>query len=92
MDWSDIKDEHRNDFSKGKALEVILKAGEVLYLPSFWLHYIVSLGTSIQCNARSGTTHENDLAIQECGFGLNRMGREKKGKPLKRKSQERGAH
>lgn len=37
------------------AVETVLKAGEVLYLPSFWFHYIVSLQKSAQCNVRSGS-------------------------------------
>uniref|UniRef100_A0A7S3L462 JmjC domain-containing protein n=1 Tax=Amphora coffeiformis TaxID=265554 RepID=A0A7S3L462_9STRA len=36
------------------AVETVLKAGEVLYIPSFWFHYIVSVQKSAQCNARSG--------------------------------------
>ena len=36
------------------AIETVLKAGEVLFLPSFWFHYIVSIQKSAQCNARSG--------------------------------------
>lgn len=36
------------------ALETVLKQGEVLYIPSHWFHYIVSLQKSAQCNVRSG--------------------------------------
>lgn len=36
------------------AVETVLKAGEVLYIPSFWFHYIISVQKSAQCNARSG--------------------------------------
>lgn len=32
----------------------MLEAGELLYIPSFWYHYIVSEGFNVQCNARSG--------------------------------------
>jgi hypothetical protein len=74
VDWSNIDDKYRDDFSKGRALEVILKAGEVLYLPSYWMHFIVSLGTSLQCNARSGISHENDEALAQCGFGKRSKG------------------
>ena len=41
--------------AKAKAVETILRQGEVLYIPSFWFHYIVSLQYSIQCNSRSGS-------------------------------------
>ena len=39
-------------------LSTVLKAGEVLYIPSHWFHYIVSLQKSAQCNTRSGI-HED---------------------------------
>ena len=37
-----------------RAVETVLKAGEVLYIPSHWFHYIISLQKSAQCNVRSG--------------------------------------
>lgn len=37
-----------------KAVETVLKAGEILYIPSHWFHYITSLQKSAQCNVRSG--------------------------------------
>mmetsp|Transcript_2868 Transcript_2868/g.6746 ORF Transcript_2868/g.6746 Transcript_2868/m.6746 type:complete len:569 (+) Transcript_2868:98-1804(+) len=42
------------------ALETVLKAGEVLYIPSHWFHYISSLQKSAQCNVRSGVDIEGD--------------------------------
>lgn len=36
------------------SLSTVLKEGEVLYIPSHWFHYIVSLQKSAQCNVRSG--------------------------------------
>ncbi|KAG7399682.1 hypothetical protein PHYBOEH_008189 [Phytophthora boehmeriae] len=53
------------------AAEVSLTAGEVLYLPSFWYHHIVSLDTSIQCNLRSGFFIRNDTQkfLEDCHFG-----------------------
>ncbi len=57
------------NFAKGlgksatiEAVETILKAGEVLYIPSLWFHYITSLQFSAQCNSRSGRlpTDEED--------------------------------
>ena len=32
--------------------------GEVLYIPSYWFHYIISLQKSAQCNVRSGVDAE----------------------------------
>ena len=44
--------------SMAPAVETVLKAGEILYIPSFWFHYIVSLQKSAQCNVRSGEDEE----------------------------------
>lgn len=40
--------------ASSQAVETVLKQGEVLYIPSHWFHYIVSLQKSAQCNVRSG--------------------------------------
>lgn len=40
--------------SKSLAVETVLKQGEVLYIPSHWFHYIISVQKSAQCNVRSG--------------------------------------
>ncbi|MEC8204500.1 MAG: hypothetical protein VX075_13555, partial [Pseudomonadota bacterium] len=37
-----------------RALEVLLSAGQMLFLPTFWLHFIISIGGNVQCNARPG--------------------------------------
>lgn len=42
------------------AIDTVLKAGEVLYIPSHWFHYITSLQKSAQCNVRSGIDVEGD--------------------------------
>ena len=55
------------------AVETVLKAGEVLYIPSHWFHYIVSLQKSAQCNVRSGVHDEGTPAfggkvdVKTCG-------------------------
>ena len=48
-----MEDEKGEEYSSAEKCDIILKAGEVLHVTSFWLHYIVSLGTSLQSNARS---------------------------------------
>jgi len=40
------------------AVDTVLKAGEILYIPSHWFHYITSLQKSAQCNTRSGREFE----------------------------------
>ena len=41
-------------------LSTVLKAGEVLYVPSHWFHYITSLQKSAQCNTRAGIHEEGN--------------------------------
>ncbi|CAN0178442.1 unnamed protein product [Ascophyllum nodosum] len=53
VDWADESD-WPEGFAGVPALETVLEAGEFLYIPSFWYHYIVSVGFNVQCNARSG--------------------------------------
>ena len=65
--WSDtsaLPEDARNC----PAAEVALTAGEVLYIPSFWYHHIVSIDTTIQCNLRSGFTGRDETRrfIEEC--------------------------
>jgi Cupin-like domain len=43
-----------------QAVSTVLKAGEVLYIPSHWFHYITSLQKSAQCNVRSGIDRDGD--------------------------------
>jgi hypothetical protein len=63
MDDSRMPEEERKWLERaGEAasLSTILKAGEVLYIPSHWFHYITSLQKSAQCNVRSGVDTEGD--------------------------------
>jgi hypothetical protein len=50
--------------STAQSLETVLKAGEVLYIPSHWFHYITSLQKSAQCNVRSGV---DEMGSKEFG-------------------------
>ena len=56
------------EFRNALANEVVLQAGQVLYLPTNWFHFIVSLDLNMQCNTRSGITQHYMRPIQECGF------------------------
>ena len=64
-------------------VDTVLKAGEVLYIPSHWFHYITSLQKSAQCNVRSGVDFEGDdvfggkedvTTLCEPEFKLEQMG------------------
>mmetsp|Transcript_22879 Transcript_22879/g.55155 ORF Transcript_22879/g.55155 Transcript_22879/m.55155 type:complete len:341 (+) Transcript_22879:82-1104(+) len=58
--------------AEAPTLSTVLKAGEVLYVPSHWFHYIVSLQKSAQCNTRSGVHQEGNVnfggvaEVEEC--------------------------
>ena len=45
---------------QAQAVDTVLKAGEVLYIPSHSFHYIISLQKNAQCNVRSGVDVEGD--------------------------------
>jgi hypothetical protein len=68
VDWSHPDLEAFPEFAKAKGNEVVLQAGDVLYLPTNWFHYIVSLSLNFQCNTRSGVSPEYMPPIHECGF------------------------
>jgi ribosomal protein L16 Arg81 hydroxylase len=81
-DYTDPETVFTNDISSrhtenARALETVLKEGEILYVPSYWMHYIISLhgedqedpAINYQCNTRSGTSpmaYEDKLSINEC--------------------------
>jgi hypothetical protein len=54
-------------FAQSRAHEVILREGEILYIPSFYLHFIVSLELNIQCNTRSGNPPRESSGLN-CHF------------------------
>jgi hypothetical protein len=70
INWSDPVSWERDGerFRTAQVNEVVLQAGDGLYLPTFWFHFIVSLNLNYQCNARSGVTNENQDLISRCGF------------------------
>ena len=69
--WHDPKSwEEHPEFKEAMISEVVMRAGDVLYLPTAWFHYIINLSFNYQCNARSGTTYENQQHIEDCGFGM----------------------
>lgn len=68
VDWSDPDLEEFPLFKKAKGNEIVLQAGDVLYLPTEWFHYIISLETNFQCNTRSGSSIEYKKLIHKCGF------------------------
>ncbi|KAL7539188.1 hypothetical protein ACHAWF_006328 [Thalassiosira exigua] len=68
VDWSDPDLETFPTFADATVNEVVLQPGDVLYLPTNWFHYIVSLELNMQCNTRSGGEHIYHDEITRCGF------------------------
>jgi hypothetical protein len=67
-DWSNLDLDKFPNMSRAMANEVIVQPGDILYLPTYWIHYIISLNVNFQCNTRSGRTSDFDRAIKNCGF------------------------
>lgn len=68
LDWSSEAMAKASGFANVKAIDTVMRPGEVLYIPSYWFHYVISLQYSIQCNSRHGTP-PNDIGkkhIDEC--------------------------
>jgi Cupin-like domain len=68
IDWSDLSQAKGSDFDAVEAIDTIVQTGEILYIPSYWFHYIVSLEYSIQCNSRSGSPPQGQgqAEIEKC--------------------------
>ena len=74
VDWARVDAKKFPKFLESKAMETIVSAGEVLYVPSFWIHYPISLDVSVQCNCRSGNVNKGLTDVQKCGFYGDRVG------------------
>lgn len=72
LDWTSADESYDKAefpaFTNTTINEVVLQAGDVLYLPTYWFHYIISLTVNYQCNTRSGYSVEYDQIIYDCGF------------------------
>ena len=68
LNWSNPDLFTNPEFVNAEGNEVVLQAGDVLYLPTHWFHFIISLNMNWQCNARSGITRDYYDIIKDCGF------------------------
>jgi hypothetical protein len=68
VDWSNPDLEQFPEFQEAQSSEVVMQAGQVLYLPTNWFHFIVSLEINFQCNTRSGLEDQMMSYIHACGF------------------------
>ncbi|KAL3922370.1 MAG: hypothetical protein SGILL_002242, partial [Bacillariaceae sp.] len=69
VDWSHPDLTEFPEFEDAMANEVVLEAGDSLFLPSLWHHFIVSMSLNIQCNTRSGLDTKHVKDIDACGWG-----------------------
>jgi hypothetical protein len=67
-DWSKLDLARFPEMAKAQALEVVVEAGDAVYIPSYWFHYIISTGVTAQCNTRSGSAKRGREALPICGF------------------------
>lgn len=72
VDWSkpDTWEEYPR-FPKMPAHEVVQTPGTFLYLPTYYLHYIVSLDRNYQCNSRSGRDDRQTSIVNKCTPGFS---------------------
>ena len=67
-DWSDPAQVAL--LSRALATEIVIEAGDALYVPALWFHYITSLTPNVQCNSRSGTPRLWEAELKRCGFAF----------------------
>ena len=69
LDWANPAEwDIYPEFKEAQLTEIVLEAGDVLFLPTAWFHYIVNLSKNIQCNSSSGANPENGHYLSDCGF------------------------
>lgn len=69
-DWSKPETLDKNIYGSALVNEVILRPGDALFVPTDWIHYIISLNVNIQCNTRSGVDRRYRKDLAKCGFNL----------------------
>ncbi|CAN0089365.1 unnamed protein product, partial [Discosporangium mesarthrocarpum] len=75
-DWSHLDLSRFPRLQDATANEVILRAGEALYVPESWIHFIVNIGVSAQCNCRSGKSYLYSDVVLDCEDVADREGLE----------------
>lgn len=79
VDWTRAFETVQDDDSEHQPLaraqvsEIVLQVGDLLYLPTFWIHYGVSLNTNHQCSAPSGVSLEHEDDMIDCGFDVEQL-------------------
>ena len=70
VNWSNPDLKLFPQFAEAMGNEVVLQAGDALYLPNNWFHHMISLDLNYQCNTRSGWGSEYQKEIRDCGFDV----------------------
>mmetsp|Transcript_385 Transcript_385/g.546 ORF Transcript_385/g.546 Transcript_385/m.546 type:complete len:216 (+) Transcript_385:832-1479(+) len=75
VDWSkpETWDNDFPKFPKMLAHEVIQRPGDFLYLPTYYLHYIISIDRNYQCNSRSGRDDRQTDTVNRCTPGFEHL-------------------
>ena len=70
VNWSETDkwDNEHQGMAKAMGFEAVIAAGDVLFIPSMWVHHIISLTLSAQCNTRSGRARYSYDAFHQCGY------------------------
>ena len=58
----DIQSQYKNDFDKINCLEVIIKKGQIIFIPAFWWYSIKFLSDSSVCSFKY-RTYMNDISL-----------------------------
>ncbi len=66
VDWSKPADQWPPELRSVGAYDVVQRPGDVLYLPQYHMHYIISLDRNLQCNSVRGRDLRETPKTREC--------------------------
>ena len=66
VDWSQPADQWPAELRSVRAYDVVQRPGDVLYLPQYHVHYIISLDRNLQCNSVRGRDLRETPKTREC--------------------------
>ena len=83
VDWSKPADQWPPELRSVRAYDVVQRPGDVLYLPQYHMHYIISLDRNLQCNSVRGRDLRETPkrgSVYNSGRTLNVHGRRRRSK------------
>jgi hypothetical protein len=66
VDWSQPSGRWPAELRSVRAYDVVQRPGDVLYLPQYHMHYIISLDRNLQCNSVRGRDLRETPKTREC--------------------------